>query len=84
MEFQRLMARVCTFGMVTVAMINGFCFGGGVMLALCCDYRLMKVTSKEVWCLNEVQMGVPIPPGMFSILKAKVPVSTLRNMALQA
>lgn len=70
--------------MVTIGMINGHCIGGGVMLAMACDYRMMKRTEKEAICLNEAQMGVPIPPGMFSVLKAKIPFSQLKDMVFMA
>ena len=30
----------------TVALIRGFCFGGGLMLALCCDIRLARADSR--------------------------------------
>jgi hypothetical protein len=40
----------------TIAAINGHCFAGGFMLALCCDYRVMTDGSKRrAWlCMNEV------------------------------
>jgi enoyl-CoA hydratase/carnithine racemase len=52
-EFQRLLSRLTSYGMVTIGMINGHCIGGGVMLAMACDYRMMKRTEKEAICLNE-------------------------------
>lgn len=40
----------------TIAAINGHCFAGGFMLALCCDYRVMTDGSRRrAWlCMNEV------------------------------
>lgn len=39
-----------------IAAINGHCFAGGFMLALCCDYRVMTDGSRRrAWlCMNEV------------------------------
>lgn len=42
-----------TFPLVTVAAINGHCFAGGMLLALCCDYRLMT-TGRGWMSMNEV------------------------------
>ena len=39
--------------MITIAMINGHCIGGGAIFAFACDYRIMKKTEKEYLCLNE-------------------------------
>jgi enoyl-CoA hydratase/carnithine racemase len=46
------------FGLVpTLAAINGHCFAGGMMLALCCDYRVMTDGERRnTWmCMNEVR-----------------------------
>ncbi|HKT16242.1 MAG TPA: enoyl-CoA hydratase [Allosphingosinicella sp.] len=40
------MARLSAMPQPTVAMISGYCFGGGVALALCCDVRLAADTSQ--------------------------------------
>jgi enoyl-CoA hydratase/carnithine racemase len=40
----------------TIAAINGHCFAAGMILALCCDYRVMTDGSeRNAWmCMNEV------------------------------
>jgi 3-hydroxyacyl-CoA dehydrogenase/enoyl-CoA hydratase/3-hydroxybutyryl-CoA epimerase len=43
---------------ITVAVINGPCFGGGTELALNCDYRLMSDHPKARIGLPEVRLGV--------------------------
>lgn len=42
----------------TVAMINGFCLGGGLELALACKYRVALDTPKTKIGLPEVLLGV--------------------------
>ena len=50
----------------TVAAINGHCFAGGMILALCCDYRVMSDGEKRnAWmCMNEVRAPQPYPSGI--------------------
>ena len=43
---------------VTVARIQGPCVGGGLVLALCCDLRVM---AADAWCsLPETELGIPL------------------------
>jgi 3-hydroxyacyl-CoA dehydrogenase / enoyl-CoA hydratase / 3-hydroxybutyryl-CoA epimerase len=42
----------------TVALINGACLGGGLELALACDYRLASFSDKVKLGLPEVKLGV--------------------------
>lgn len=42
----------------TVALINGFCLGGGLELALACDYRVALDDLKVKIGLPEVQLGL--------------------------
>lgn len=39
--FDPVMYRLLTFPLVTVAAINGHAFAGGMILAFCCDYRVI-------------------------------------------
>ena len=42
----------------TVAMIHGFCMGGGTELALACRYRVMDDGAKSRMALPEVMLGI--------------------------
>jgi len=52
----------------TVAVINGFALGGGLELAMACDYRLALANSKPVLGLPEVQLG--LHPGFGGTVRA--------------
>ena len=42
----------------TVAVINGFCLGGGLEMAMACDYRIAFAGSKRIIGLPEVNLGL--------------------------
>jgi 3-hydroxyacyl-CoA dehydrogenase/enoyl-CoA hydratase/3-hydroxybutyryl-CoA epimerase len=52
----------------TVAVINGFALGGGLELAMACDYRLALANDKPVLGLPEVQLG--LHPGFGGTVRA--------------
>lgn len=62
--FDRLEALRCP----TVAVINGFALGGGLELALACDYRLALHNKKPIIGLPEVQLG--LHPGFGGTVRA--------------
>jgi len=41
-----------------IAKLHGFCIGGGLILALCCDFRI--ASQRTVFSLPEVKLGIPI------------------------
>jgi enoyl-CoA hydratase/carnithine racemase len=45
----------------TIAKLRGFCIGGGLILALCCDFRI--ASQRTVFSLPEVQLGIPVLMG---------------------
>jgi enoyl-CoA hydratase/carnithine racemase len=65
----------------TVAALNGHAFAGGAFMALSCDYRIMR-EDRGWFCVSEVDVGVPIPPGMMGILRGKLSANTARDAML--
>ncbi len=53
---QTVFARLEGFKIPTLAMIDGFCMGGGLELALACDYRL--ATEESRLGLPEIKLGI--------------------------
>ncbi|MGB3715891.1 MAG: enoyl-CoA hydratase/isomerase family protein [Candidatus Promineifilaceae bacterium] len=51
----------------TIAAIRGFCIGGGLILALCCDFRI--ASERTVFSLPEVRLGLPILWGTHRIVR---------------
>jgi enoyl-CoA hydratase/carnithine racemase len=52
----RVCERLYAFSKPTVAMINGFCMGGGLALALCCDMRV--ASTGAVFALPAAKLGL--------------------------
>lgn len=49
-----------------VAQLHGFCIGGGLILAACCDFRI--ASSKTVFALPEVRAGLGVIMGLKRIV----------------
>lgn len=56
---QKLFKRIENFPRPVIAAINGFAFGGGCELAMCCDFRIAADTAK----LGMPEVGLGIIPG---------------------
>ena len=65
---QRLMTRIAALECPTVALLNGFALGGGLELALACDYRVAELGYDRNLGLPEVQLG--IHPGFGGTVRA--------------
>ena len=74
-QVERLLARILTLSVPTVAAINGHAFGAGAMLALAHDYRVMRA-DRGYLCLPEVDLGIPFTPGMSALVQSKVSAQT--------
>ena len=56
LEVNRMLSRFEDLPFPTVAAINGVCLGGGMELALCCDYRVMSTAASVGF--PEVKLGI--------------------------
>lgn len=70
-DVHRLLGRILTFPAITVAAINGHAFAGGAMLTLAHDARVMR-SDRGFWCLPEVDLNMPLAPGMAAIVQARL------------
>lgn len=55
---QHILNKLESLRIPTVALINGFCLGGGLELALACRYRIAEESSKTRLGLPEVKLGI--------------------------
>ncbi|RYP66759.1 hypothetical protein DL769_005935 [Monosporascus sp. CRB-8-3] len=82
-ELYFLWRRFLTYPMPTIALINGHCFAGGLMLAMHHDYRVFA-GSKGYMCLNEIEFGMPLMAPMSSIFRIKLAPQVYRQLVLEA
>jgi len=70
-----IFARLLSSPVPSVAALNGHAFAGGAMLALACDFRVMR-TDRGFFCIPEIDLGLPLHPGMASLIQARLPKLT--------
>lgn len=58
LEGQQILSKLESLKMPTVALIDGFCLGGGLELALACRYRIADDGRKTKLGLPEVKLGI--------------------------
>ena len=63
----------------TIAKLRGFCIGGGVILALCCDFRI--ASQRTTFGLPEVKLGIPVLMGTQRLTRV-VGVAATKEMIL--
>jgi enoyl-CoA hydratase/carnithine racemase len=68
---QALLARMLTLPMPTAAAVVGHAFGGGAMLAVAHDVRVMRA-DRGFFCFPEVDIHIPFTPGMAALIQAKL------------
>lgn len=74
--------KICNSSLVTVAVINGVCLGGGLELALACKYRVASFSDKVRLGLPEVKLGIIPGFGGTQRLPRVVGLSRSLNMIL--
>jgi enoyl-CoA hydratase len=63
-----------------VAAVGGHAIAGGLVLALCADYRV--ASSEGRYGLTEVQVGVPYPQAAIAVVRHELAGSAARSLAL--
>ena len=56
---QKVYENLESFPKPTIAMINGYCIGGGLNLAVCCDIRICSEKSKFAMPAAKLSLGYP-------------------------
>src|SRR6185503_11897386 len=64
-----------------VAAVNGHAYAGGAVLALACDARVM-VRGEFGFALNEINLGMALPPGMIRLATQAVGVRNAWDMVV--
>ncbi len=64
-----------------VAAISGHAYGGGAILAAACDLRIMAREAAD-FALNEIDLGLMLPPGFIRILVGAIGPGAAREMVL--
>ncbi len=77
---QDLFARLAALNIPTVAVIDGLCLGGGLELALACDYRVAEESAKTRLGLPEVLLG--IHPGWGGTVRLPALIGAVKAMDL--
>ena len=72
----RTVAAIEALDQITIAAVNGLCIGGGAVLALACDMRVM---AREAWIsIPEIAIGMPLTWGALPLLLREIgPARTL-------
>lgn len=66
---------------ITIAAVNGLAYGGGVVLALACDFRL--ASTRAIFGLPEIKQGMVLALGGTQRLVRLIGVSAAKEMILR-
>jgi len=77
----RAFGRLYCFPRPTIAAINGHAIAGGMVVALCCDYRIARNDKCQLG-LAEVRVGVPYPIAAMEAAASELPRQAGRNMIM--
>jgi 3-hydroxyacyl-CoA dehydrogenase/enoyl-CoA hydratase/3-hydroxybutyryl-CoA epimerase len=79
-QANQLFTRISNLKIPTIAVIEGSCLGGGLELALSCQYRVAVVSEKTILGLPEVNLG--IIPGFGGTQRLPVLIGLTQSLKL--
>ncbi|MGW4844280.1 enoyl-CoA hydratase/isomerase family protein [Nocardia brasiliensis] len=71
-DLQRLLARILTLPIPTVAAVNGHVFGAGAFLAVAHDRRIMR-SDRGYFCFPGVTLGADYAPASVELVQSRLP-----------
>lgn len=80
-EFKRINLRLFSYPRPSVAAINGHAYAGGLITALCCDFRI-AVGGGTRFSLNEVAIGLAMPSLFTEIIRYAVGTTSAAKATL--
>ena len=80
-DLDLLLVRILTARYVTVAALNGHTYAAGALLALACDYRVMRI-DQGYFCLPSVDIGIPFSTGMTALITSKIPQPAAHDLVV--
>lgn len=78
----RMTAAILSHPAAVVAAVNGHALGGGFVLMLCADVRLVADQPDARFGLTEARAGVPFPAGPLEIIRTEIEPNLLRRLTL--
>jgi enoyl-CoA hydratase len=63
-----------------IAAVTGHAIAGGLVLALCADYRVASLRGS--YGLTEIKVGVPYPQAALGVVRAELPAHAARSLVL--
>jgi len=77
----RLFSGWHAFPRPVVCAVNGHAVAGGLVLALCGDYRVVSTSGQ--FGLTEVKVGIPYPSAAMDVVVSELAAPTVRRLALR-
>lgn len=82
-HLNRMVGRLYGLPLPVVAAVNGHSIAGGVIVALCCDYRIGATGDYKIG-LTEARVGVPFPVGPMAVVESELSPPAARISVLLA
>jgi enoyl-CoA hydratase len=83
MELNRMVGRLYGLPLPVVAAVNGHSIAGGVIIQLCCDYRIAAAGDYKIG-LTEARVGVVFPVAPMAVVQSELSRPAARRAVLLA